>query len=108
MLINLKNIILKIDSFFYRKFGSYKTTKVLENIKEAKIIFSHLNEIGKENKIRYVGGCVRKAICGENIDDIDLATTLTPDEVKKKIISSIKKFFYFIYHFFGWGARIRT
>lgn len=32
-----------------------------------------------------MGGCVRKALCGENIDDIDLATTLVPDEVKKRL-----------------------
>jgi len=35
--------------------------------------------------VRFVGGCVRRALCGENIDDIDLATSLEPDEVKKKL-----------------------
>ena len=85
MLKKIKNIILNTDRFLYKKFGSYKSTKFLENIKEAQIIFSHLNEIGKESKVRFVGGCVRKAICGENIDDIDLATSLEPDEVKKKL-----------------------
>ena len=57
----------------------------MENIKEAQIIFSHLNEIEKDNNIRFVGGCVRKAFLGELVDDIDLATSLTPDEVKKKL-----------------------
>ena len=85
MLKKIKNIILKTDRFFYKKFGSYKSTKILENIKEAQIIFSFLNEIGKENQVRYVGGCVRKAICGDNIDDIELATSLEPDEVKKRL-----------------------
>lgn len=85
MLKKIKNIILKTDRFLYKKFGSDKSTKFLENIKEAQIIFSHLNEIGKENQVRYVGGCVRKAMCGENIDDIDLATSLEPDEVKKRL-----------------------
>ena len=85
MLKKIKNIILNTDRFLYKKFGSDKSTKFLENIKEAQIIFSHLNEIGKESKVRFVGGCVRKAICGENIDDIDLATSLEPDEVKKKL-----------------------
>ena len=41
--------------------------------------------MGKESTVRFVGGCVRKAICGENIDDIDLATSLEPDEVKKRL-----------------------
>ena len=85
MLKKVKNIILKTDSFLYQKFGSDKSTKILENIKEAKIIFSCLNEIGKENEVRFVGGCVRKAICGEKIDDIDLATSLKPHEVKNRL-----------------------
>tara|TARA_B100000029_G_C17520676_1_gene939746 strand:- start:304 stop:1605 length:1302 start_codon:yes stop_codon:yes gene_type:complete len=86
MFKKIKNIVLKTDSFLYKKFGSYKSTKVLENIKEAHIIFSYLNDAEeKNNKVRFVGGCVRKAIDGENIDDIDLATSLTPDIVKKKL-----------------------
>jgi len=85
MFKKLKNIILKTDSFFYKKFGSDKSTKVLQNIKEAQIIFTYLNEIGSEDKVRFVGGCVRKSISGENIDDIDLATILEPNEVKKKL-----------------------
>ena len=85
MLKKIKNIILKTDRFLYKKFGSDRSTKFLENIKEAQIIFSHLNEIGKESEVRFVGGCVRKAICGEIIDDIDLATSLEPDEVKKRL-----------------------
>ena len=85
MLKKIKNIISQTDHFLYKKFGSDKSTKFLENIKEARIIFAHLNEIEKENEVRFVGGCVRKAICGENIDDIDLATSIKPDDVKKKL-----------------------
>ena len=85
MFKKIKNIVLKTDRFLYKKFGSDKSTKFLENIKEAQIIFSYLNEIGKQSEVRFVGGCVRKAICGENIDDIDLATSLEPDEVKKRL-----------------------
>jgi len=87
MLKKIKNIILKTDHFFYKKFGSNKSTKILENIKEAQIIFSHLNQSGKEDHVRFVGGCVRKAIYGEDIDDIDLATILEPEEVKKRLNS---------------------
>ena len=85
MFKKIKNIVLKTDRFLYKKFGSDKGTKFLENIREAQIIFSYLNEIGKQSEVRFVGGCVRKAICGENIDDIDLATSLEPDEVKKRL-----------------------
>jgi len=85
MFKKIKNIILKTDRILYKKFGSDKSTKPLENIKEAQILFSNLNEIGKESEVRFVGGCVRKAICGENIEDIDLATSLEPNEVKKRL-----------------------
>jgi len=85
MFNKIKNIISKTDRFLYKKFGSDKSIKSLENIKEARLIFSCLNEIGKDDKVRFVGGCVRKAICGEKIDDIDLATSLKPDEVKKEL-----------------------
>ena len=80
----IKNIISKIDLFLFKIFGSEKRLFLLENLKEAKKIFSYLNE-NENEKVRFVGGCVRKAICSENIDDIDLATALKPEEVKKKL-----------------------
>ena len=83
MIEKIKNIINKVDYFFYKKFGSDKSTKSLENIKEAQEVFSYLNEDGDEIVVRFVGGCVRKALNGENIDDIDLSTSLHPEEVKK-------------------------
>ena len=85
MLKKIKNIISKTDSFFYKRFGSDKSTKILENISEAQIIFNCLNKKGIENQTKFVGGCVRKAINGEEIDDIDLATSLTPDQVKNRL-----------------------
>lgn len=85
MLKKIKNIISKTDSFFYKRFGSDKSTKILENINEAQIIFSYLNDKETENQTKFVGGCVRKAINGEEIDDIDLATSLTPDEIKSRL-----------------------
>jgi len=80
----IKNIISKIDLFLFKIFGSEKRLFLLENLQEAKKIFSYLNE-NESDKVRFVGGCVRKAICSENIDDIDLATVLEPEEVKKKL-----------------------
>ena len=85
MIKKIKNIILKTDRFLYKKFGSDKSTKVLENIKEAQILFSHINLPGESEQIRFVGGCVRKSICGELIDDIDLATSLEPHEIKLRL-----------------------
>ena len=85
MLKKIKNIISKIDRYLFKKFGSSENIKSLENIKEAKLIFSLLNEFGNDSKVKFVGGCVRKSMRGEEIDDIDLATSLEPDIVKKKL-----------------------
>ena len=88
MLKKIKNIVIKFDRFLFKLFGSEKSTKFLENIKEAVIIFSCLNKIGKEDEVKFVGGCVRRSFCGENINDIDLATSLEPDEVKRRLIEN--------------------
>ena len=45
-----------------------------------------MNETGEESKVRFVGGCVRKALNGQRVDDIDLATSWKPDEVKQRLI----------------------
>ena len=42
---------------------------------------SNIEEFSKNSEIRYVGGCVRKVINNEVINDIDLAVNLNPDEV---------------------------
>ena len=88
MLKRIKKIITKADHFLFKMFGSEKSIKILENTKEAQKIFSCLNEIGKKSAVRFVGGCVRKSLCGEKIDDIDLATSLEPNEVKKRLTKS--------------------
>jgi tRNA nucleotidyltransferase/poly(A) polymerase len=44
-------------------------------------IFEAINSYSSESEIRYVGGCIRKIINKENVDDIDLATNLEPKEV---------------------------
>ena len=85
MLKKIKNIASKTDRYLYQKFGSDKTTKSLENIGQAQIIFSYLNEPSEDCETRFVGGCLRNTISGESVDDIDLATSLEPDEVKKKL-----------------------
>ena len=53
-------------------------------------IFQAIEDYSDESEIRYVGGCVRKILKNEKINDIDLATNLTPEQVievcKKKNI----------------------
>ena len=54
--------------------------------KDLKQIFQILQKgQAKETVVaRFVGGCVRKHLSGETIDDIDIATILTSDEIKQK------------------------
>ena len=73
-----------LDIIFFR---SNNLDYVSKNIKDltqktsAKKIFETINSYSAESEIRYVGGCVRKIINQEKIDDIDLATNLEPKQV---------------------------
>ena len=55
--------------------------------KELKFIFQKLQQGHPNDKIvaRFVGGCVRKYLSNDQIDDIDVATILTTDEIKNKL-----------------------
>ena len=62
----------------------------ITNRTSANKIFEAINSYSNNSEVRYVGGCIRKVIKKEIIDDIDLATNLNPTEVcealkKKKI-----------------------
>jgi poly(A) polymerase len=48
---------------------------------ETQSVLRALLAAGGPDCVRFVGGCVRNALIGRTIDDIDLATTLTPSEV---------------------------
>ncbi len=73
-----------LDKFFSR---SKNLDYISQNLKQitlttpANKIFEAINNFSEKSEIRYVGGCVRKLIKKENVDDIDLATNLTPPEV---------------------------
>jgi poly(A) polymerase len=54
--------------------------------KDIKKLFSIL-EAGKQKNIQvamFVGGCVRKFLTNEDIDDIDIASIFSPEELKEK------------------------
>ena len=40
-------------------------------------------EAARPGSARFVGGCVRNALLGEPVSDVDIATQLTPDEVER-------------------------
>lgn len=48
-------------------------------------VFDALEAEGGADCARFVGGCVRNALVGRPIDDLDIATTLTPDQVTKAL-----------------------
>ncbi len=50
-----------------------------------KKIFDSINRFSSNSEIRYVGGCVRKIIQKELVDDIDLATNLNPQQVSEAL-----------------------
>ena len=77
-----------LDKFFSR---SKNLDYISQNLKQitlttpANKIFEAINNFSEKSEIRYVGGCVRKVIKKENVDDIDLATNLTPLEVREAL-----------------------
>ena len=60
---------------------------------EIKKIFKIIEGFSSTSEIRYVGGCVRKVINNEVVDDIDLAVNLNPDEVSKIFKKNNIKFY---------------
>ena len=83
-----------LDKIFFRSNNlNYLSNKIknLTNNTPVRKIFEAINEYSEESEIRYVGGCVRKIINNEKVDDIDLATNLLPEQVcevlKKKEIN---------------------
>ena len=89
----MKALLKKI--FQNKKISSDKDLKFLDlkNNKGVNKIFSTINNYNETSEIRYVGGCVRKILNDEKTDDIDLATNLTPDQVKQCLDKNQIKFF---------------
>ena len=89
----MKALLKKI--FQNKKISSDKDLKFLDlkNNKGVNKIFGAINNYNETSEIRYVGGCVRKILNDEKTDDIDLATNLTPDQVKQCLDKNQIKFF---------------
>tara|TARA_B100000989_G_scaffold260558_1_gene211192 strand:+ start:2381 stop:3655 length:1275 start_codon:yes stop_codon:yes gene_type:complete len=79
-----------LDKIFFR---SNNLDHVSQKIRDLTIktpaykIFEAINAYSPESEIRYVGGCIRKIINTEKVDDIDLATNIEP----KKICDALYK-----------------
>ncbi len=74
------NFISNIKNFL---FPFYKSTEVKKLFK-----ILNKNQPRKKTVAMFVGGCVRNYILNDRIDDIDVATIFTPDELKEKFKNS--------------------
>jgi poly(A) polymerase len=73
-----------LDKIFFRSRNLDYISQNLKDITDqtpANKIFKAINNYSEGSEIRYVGGCIRKVIKNETVDDIDLATNLKPSEV---------------------------
>ena len=79
-----------LDKIFFRSnnldYINYNIKDLTKNTPAYKI-FDAINSYSSESEIRYVGGCVRKVINKEIVDDIDLATNIEP----KQVCDALKK-----------------
>ncbi|MDC1027944.1 CCA tRNA nucleotidyltransferase [Candidatus Pelagibacter sp.] len=73
-----------LDKIFFR---SRNLDYISQNLKDitnqtpVNKIFEAINNYSESSEVRYVGGCIRKVINKEVVDDIDLATNLKPNEI---------------------------
>jgi tRNA nucleotidyltransferase/poly(A) polymerase len=81
----MNNLFNKI--FFKSHNLNYINLGIRNIKKETKIekIFNAINSFSEDSEIRYIGGCVRKIINKEKVDDIDLAVNLDPEDVCKAL-----------------------
>ena len=71
---------------------NHRFTKLRKETNVEKI-FNAIESYSNKAEIRYVGGCVRKIINNEKVDDIDLATNIDPTKVKEALENKNIKYF---------------
>jgi poly(A) polymerase len=79
-----------LDKIFFRSNNLDFISKDIKDLTKnttANKIFDAINLYSPESEIRYVGGCIRKIINKEKVDDIDFATNLEP----KQVCEALKK-----------------
>ncbi len=81
----MKNFFNKIFSSSKNLYSFKNNIKKLSSTTPVKKIFEAFSTHSSESEIRYVGGCLRKILNNEKVDDIDLATNLNPLEVSETL-----------------------
>ena len=61
------------------KFSTLKKETSIEKI------FNAIENYSQEAEVRYVGGCIRKILNNEKVEDIDLATNIEQIKVKSAL-----------------------
>ena len=84
-MINFLGNLLKSKQKTFKDKSNFKELILAD---ETQKIFKIFNSYSDRAELRFVGGCVRKLISNENIDDIDLSTNLRPENV----IEILKKY----------------
>ncbi len=85
-----------LDKIFLRSNNLEYISANIRNLSKKKPvskIFNAINSFSSESEIRYVGGCIRKIINQEEVDDIDLATNLIPQQVCEILEKNKIKFY---------------
>jgi len=77
-MINFINNLFKSKKETFKDKTSFKE---LVSNKEIQDLFKSFSTYSDEAELRFVGGCVRKLINDEIVDDIDLSTNLKPESV---------------------------
>ena len=88
--MSLINKFFSISKNLEDKFSSFKSLKKTKAILQ---LFSAIESYSENSEIRYVGGCVRKALNNEVLDDIDLAVNLKPNECIEALNNNNIKFY---------------
>ncbi|HJN84054.1 MAG TPA: CCA tRNA nucleotidyltransferase [Candidatus Pelagibacter bacterium] len=83
----MTSLLNKIFSFLKNLNHKNSFFDDLRNEKSTSLLFSAIEDYSENSEIRYVGGCIRKILNDEIIDDIDFAVNLRPNEC----IDALKK-----------------
>jgi len=84
----LKNI------FFSNKLNNKNLSfNNLQNDKNISSLFAAIKNYSKNSQIMYVGGCVRKILNNETVDDIDFAVNLNPTDCIKALTNQNIKYY---------------
>ena len=73
-----------LNKIFFRSNNlNFISEKIKDLSKQSKAnqIFESIKSNSSKGEIRYVGGCIRKILNNEKVDDIDLASNLEPKEI---------------------------